>query len=530
MAKQLSAAEDIYLFRHAAMRDVAYSLLPPSERASLHADALASLEQEWAGNTEVVAVELAEHARLAREGAARGALDQLVDAEARYLNEALRRHRRRGQWEQVVQCVERVFALPGRPLARRVELLADKVNALDHLGRREDVRRAAIELQGMAAEAGNVEAEVEGYTAEALQCAHVGQVDRASELLTRAQQVADARGTPAMRAMARMKWALMWTTQGEYARQEKALQEGLDLLKGLGASLEASLRGNLANLYGNSGRGRDAIALLEELLPAFRAREDWPHVAITYANLGRQRLLLAELDAAAECLKSGIEMATRVGLSRTVAFCLANLAEVQMKQGQLDSATASIEQAIELSREQGLPLYHAAYSCTLAELHLLLGHEAAAQELVEDARAQFQAVSGDAFVHEYCGVARVRIACSQAVSMAVPGRATSRLKATPPSPSWLPVARELSAGIQAALKAKGAHAGALLHRAAAEAANLVCELESAVKEKRPALIFRGHLPGEMLPALKRKLWDTLRPEEAEMLSRMHPALARALSS
>ena len=80
------SAEQAYLFRHAVVRDAAYDLQLPSERAQLHGLALDVLESLPGVNQPSAGLELAHHARWAREGAR--------DAE-RYA-EAERRHLRAG--------------------------------------------------------------------------------------------------------------------------------------------------------------------------------------------------------------------------------------------------------------------------------------------------------------------------------------------------------------------------------------------------------------------------------------------------
>jgi tetratricopeptide (TPR) repeat protein len=74
-------AESAYLFRHGALRDAAYQLIPLSQRSRLHAIALDVLEENLSAGLET-AFELADHAREAQTGSF---ASELPFRELRYL-------------------------------------------------------------------------------------------------------------------------------------------------------------------------------------------------------------------------------------------------------------------------------------------------------------------------------------------------------------------------------------------------------------------------------------------------------------
>jgi tetratricopeptide (TPR) repeat protein len=525
----VTSLEDIYLFRHAAFRDVAYSLQLPSDRARLHAAAFEITEHAWAGEAALVAAELAEHARLAQDGAEPAEAARLAAAELRYLGMALKRFRERAQWDSLLQAATRMLECPGCEGGTLIEAQYERASALESMGRRPDALDAYLQLADEARAQGHHKGEVNGCCGAALASVYLGRHEQATSLVDRAEKAARANGAPALLAKALMDRAMLASARGEFAENERYLREAMAVYPpGSTDPFLWIIRGNLANLYSHNGRRSEAIATYLELLRVLKNGDDGRMIGVALGNLGRQYMLAGELGQAETCLLEAIDSASEHGNLRSAAFALANLAEVDLRRGNLDRAATSIARASESAREFGLPIYHAAYRCTEALLQLLIGREQEAQQAVEDARAEFLSVGGEAFVAEYCGVVRLRIAASQAVSMAVPGRVTSRLRTDPPAPIWLPVMRAIAAEIKESCMSRGSNAGAQLEAAHKAAAALVAEVEAAVNEQRPALVFRGHLPGEMRPELRRALVARMSAGEAASLKKLHPALWQAL--
>lgn len=525
----MTSLEDIYLFRHAAFRDVAYSLQLPSDRARLHAAAFEITEHAWGAEAALVAAELAEHARLAQDGASREEAAVLAAAELRYLQLAIRRFKERAQWESLHQASVRMLECPGCEGATRIEALSEVAGALENMGRRAEAVDAYLRLAEVARAQGHDKGEVQGCCGAALSGAYLGRHEQGLSLVVEAERIARRTGDHALLAKALMDRAMLASARGDYAENERYLGEAMNAFPpGSTNPFLWIIRGNLANLYSNSGRRDEAIRTYLELLRVLKDGNDRRMIGVALGNLGRQYMLAGELEQAEQRLLEAIDSATEHGNLRSAAFARASLAEIDLRRGNLERCRDAILQACESAREFGLPIYHAAYRCTESLLYLLLGHEQEAQQAVEDARAEFLSVGGEAFVPEYCGLVRLRIAASQAVSMAVPGRVTSRLRAEPPAAAWLPVMRAMAAEISASRAARGDRAGAQLEAAAGIAAALVAEVENAMAEKRPALVFRGHLPGEMLPGLRRTLLARMPRAESEALRKLQPALWQAL--
>lgn len=523
----MPSAEEIYLFRHAAYREVAYRLQMPSDRAELHAHALEIMEQVFQFDIEKFAHELAEHARLAREQGADK--PSLAEREARYVIQAVKRARERAQWSIVVALTEQALGCPALQVSERLDMDQNRARALRAAGRISESEQLSLQLVEQARDQGNELVELQSMVDAASVRIARGALKEGIELLEQAERLGEKfarEGKPDLLANTYIQRSL---ATSNFEEVQAWLDKASDAIQGHEeSSTWSAVQGNLANHLGAQGRHGEAIGILRGLVQAFEKMDDKHNVSIAWANIGRQELLRGDNAAAEVALSSGIRVAQEVGNSRTEAFARANLATLQMRRGALDEAGVNITRAIEIARDHELHAYLAAYLCGAAELALLRGHEKEAQETIENARAEFVSSGHDAFSVEYCGTVRLRIAASQAVSTGTPGRATSRLTGSPPSPMWVRVVRDLLSELTKEAESRGRGMGPLLEQGIAAGTALLAELDTAVREKRPALVYRGYLPSEMQPALRAELARCILPAEAAALKALHPALLKAL--
>lgn len=527
----MASVEDIYLFRHAVYRDVAYELQPPSERSQLHANAIRIAEQFFADDLQVFAAELARHARLAQQGAPADQLPQFEKAEFKYLLMQLDHEYQRAQWLNAVDTAVKARTCTGYDASKYVEVCRMQAEALENLGRRREAEGIWLEIGEHGKKSNNAGDVVKGLCGAGLCQIVLGRHEEAAERL--ASAMAYAGQNDALRAKVLMDLSMLSGTRGDSAEQERLLKKALSVAKGANSNLQTGLRGNIANVYANTNRRSQAIPELINLLHEYEELGELRGQATASANLGRQLMLEGDLARASDYLTCAIGIATEIGIQRTVAFALANLAEIKLTLGALDEGHAAAEQACVLAGEQGLPLYHAGYSCTLAMSHLLVGHESLAAELVEAARMEFTSVHGESFIAQYCNPVRLRIAASQAVSMPVPGRDTSRLKAAKPSSMWLPVIEEMLDELEQSRDQRGKLADPQLIAAIESGHALLGELRNAIAEDRPALIFRGHRPSELTRETRAALLKRMNEQsrtEAEMLRKFHPAVWDAMAA
>lgn len=529
----MASAEEIYLFRHAVYREAAYHLQVPSARSGLHRAVIAIIERAWRGRLGDVCIELARHARAAQDGASAAELAGLQQLEVQYLVLGLVAPNRMDSAQAIVESARRVLELPEFWPAARLTAQAEFAGGLRNYGRLEDVTRAYEDLCRMAAEQGDLARYSDALMQRALFALHAGDDAAAEQYFDRAEKAAEELGSGSAVGWVMAARANLHDFRGDHATAERLMREAVPLVgQSRRGSLALAVRGNLANLLAQQGRRDEAIAEYLRLREEFAALDSHSGVATAHSNLGRQYLLEGRLEEAEPMIRQAMQFHVRAGIRTSHAFSATNLAEVCMLQGRFDEAQSLLDAALESARETGIHQRIAAVLATRAGLELMCGHEPQAQDLVEQARAEFEAARSSVYIPEYCDIVRLRIAAAMATTV-LAQRGTSRLRAEPPQRRWLPVMRQIMAGMEAALAANRRPHGTLIEAAAMAGRALLAELEAAVAGNRPALVFRGWLAGELRPAQRKALIERMQkrsPSQAQALRQSHPALWAAMSA
>lgn len=148
------AAEPAYLFRHALLREAAYELQPPTQRAALHAislDLLAALARARPDLAGPMALELADHARAAG-GTGAFSPDQAAEharAEAHWLEIAADYANTRADYRGTAATLRRLQDNPALDDTRRVAarlFLARIELGLGNAPAAESIAQAALQL------------------------------------------------------------------------------------------------------------------------------------------------------------------------------------------------------------------------------------------------------------------------------------------------------------------------------------------------------------------------------------------------
>src|SRR5690606_18101988 len=125
-------AESAYLFRHALVREAAYQLQPPGDRAQLHAFTVRILQDD----ARVAPLDLADHAAFAAlEPQSVIPPEQLVDIELRALQRGAELARTRFEPEVELACLRRLATHPGVSADERGEHRLLQAGPLLTLGR-----------------------------------------------------------------------------------------------------------------------------------------------------------------------------------------------------------------------------------------------------------------------------------------------------------------------------------------------------------------------------------------------------------
>ena len=521
------SAEDTYLFAHSAYREVAYQLQLPSSRAAMHRLALEIMELVHAADLGRVSLELAQHARLGADDLDPAAASDLRRREAAHLARALPRAVAAYQHGSVVAAARRLADISD-DTATRLDALLRLATAQRTTGHLPDAHRTLSELEAAAAE----HAQYSTRASALISLAEIeivrGHPAQAEAILDRVHELAKTHHLIQAQGRELQYRAHLKESTGDFAGAEVMIGQAMQLFEQAGETswLNACL-GNLANVYGATGRREQAVATYRQLLLQFRADDNPNNVAVANSNLGRQLMLLGRYAEAADALQAALRIHRAHGNRSSLSFVLMSTAELALLQGELEQSGLDIDEAIAISREDGYHMRYAACLGVRAGLWLLLGHEDQAQEAAEDARTEFEAAGGAAFVAEYVDVYRLRIAASLAAGARPQGKATSRIAAGPPDPRWIAVARLILKGMQQQLAQRKAQAGTPLQQAVDSGERLLHELESARAEKRPALVFRGWLPGELTAPLRHALLLRLQQRGRggyDALRQLHPQL------
>jgi len=382
-------AELAYLFRHALMRSAAYDLQMPTERARLHRIVLELSETLLCepGNQESLdpyALELADHARAARE-----ALQHVSDSrlkqdesyletkEAHYLERAGMWARRSHRPAERRRCQSRLIELPAASPIQKAVALLELAEAMRDLGEGaaalELVRRALREGVRLGLD------EVVGRSLLALAILSEGrgQLAKARRLYTRAiarfERCQYGRGL----ALAVIYCAELKNRMGLPAECESDIRRARQLLEECEPGVRAMVLQQIALIRNRQGRSAEAEELFKTLVLQSAGRQEvLASALVNYASL------LADLgrpQEAGHLLRQSLAAAAESGARMLEASTRGEYARLLQNQGRLDEAHAQYRAALELAVEYGLEATEGTLRQNLASLHMDRGRPADAE-------------------------------------------------------------------------------------------------------------------------------------------------------
>ncbi|MBK9974020.1 MAG: tetratricopeptide repeat protein [Planctomycetes bacterium] len=349
-------AEQAYLFQHALLREAAYELQPPTDRANLHALALASLEtvlQALPGALDASALELANHARL---GAA--SHDDLQARELHYLQIA--RAYAAGQYRHDVEadCLARILAHPGVTPDIRLRALENMGHNRYRLGRTEDARSCFENLLADARKLHRAPAELAALTGLGQALRALGQIARAAEVLSEAAALAHSQGDQRQHGIALGMRAVLLQQQNQFAPADEAFAAALAAARAVGDRKSEELAlGNWASLFLMHFQFDRAQELYEQALAISLQRGDLRTQGIWTGNLALLHGKLGDRPRADAWIEESLRIARRCGDRRTEASMLLNVAVSRLVDTEGPARMRAAQQALDLCAEiQSPPL------------------------------------------------------------------------------------------------------------------------------------------------------------------------------
>lgn len=543
-------AETAYLFRHALLREAAYELQAPSDRSALHRAALDLLEDLAAQSpdSDSWAEEIAYHARAAHtaaspdsralhgrelhwlrraagfatrtwaNGAALDAWQRLaahpeatpadtVRANTQ-LAEILMRTGLPARAEQPIRAALAELDACTDTLARG-ECLAMNARLLVVLGRYPEARqqcRQAFELARLAGPA--TFGQLCNVAAQA--AAAMGDWQEAEAQVRQALGALHADRDPGVRARATMHLADFQWRQGRLVEAEATFRDAVRLARhSLNPGIEASALDHLASLLRELGHPAQSRDLHRQAAALYAKVGDTVGVAATLVNLATLDQAEGNLEEARLSLLKAIGHFHAGGTLSLEGIALGNLGGVTRKLGRLSESAAAYERARSLLARAGSVIETAVFDGMYAQLLLLAGFDEAAEVNARQAMTALDHQGAHHWREQYGGLVWLRVLAHRAAS----GSAAAER-----------AARERLAEMRAVLEKADYNGRSGLAQIVEKAENLMREMQTALAERRRPGVFRGFLPGELEPAVRKAVLARMQLVEPQELARLQADL------
>lgn len=379
-------AETAYLFRHAVLRDAAYQLQMPADRARLHALALEIIEMHCGGRpdlpslgvestaeirphaTDEWAIELARHAELARPTDDGSFLNAQRTYTARGAVLARRTFRNRDAaqlWHAVAQLCEGVER--GEAL-RRAATAAIEAGLLE-----EAIKYAGASLEA-AQNTGSLQLQAAAMAAQSNCMFSKGEAaaarEKVSETLRLREQLRDQRGVQIALGSLGQAAALMADYAAALEFMNKAIAMGNHLNE---ARICGTLAHNLAQLHQQMGRLPQAEELYNRALEFHREHGLKRLEGISLGSLGTLYRQTRRLPLAKATLQSAITIHVETGNRLSELRTFSNLALVLIELEEWEEAEAVLKSNIAIAAESALESERALAMGHLGNLYTRIG-------------------------------------------------------------------------------------------------------------------------------------------------------------
>ena len=387
-------AETVYLFRHALLRDAAYQLQLPGDRARLHRFAFELIEALAGGRppepppldapeapafkahgTDRFALELVRHARvaLAAHGieAAGEESASLASAAALYLRRAAEVTSRQFRHETAETCW--------------LELAALQCGG---------VRAAALRLAGEAAHGRGCPFEAEKHFEGALNgfrevgdrvsegvalgslagvYRETGRVEQAERTYEQALAIDREVGNRRIEGAALGNLAILYSETGRVAQSERTYEQALAIQREVGnRRFEGVVLGNLANVYRQTGRVKQAERAYGQALTIHREVGDRRSEGVALGNLTGVYHQTGRVEQAEQTYEKALAILREVGIRRSEGIALGNLAALYNDTGRIDLAERTFAVSLAIHREVGNRRFEGLHLCAFCEVFLAL--------------------------------------------------------------------------------------------------------------------------------------------------------------
>ena len=381
------SAETAYLFRHALLRDAAYEVQLPSDRARLHELAFCLIEEAFGGRapepppldaidpqklephpTDLVAHELARHASLAIESLEPPS-HELEAGRLLYLRRAAEHADKQFRTDSAVQCwQELAVRLAGTAQAEALRRASIAWYSAGRPKLAEPLARRALDT---AREVGN--RNLEGITLGNLALVYdqTGRVDLAEQTTQQALALHRENGNRRLQGFELGNLAGVFRESGRLAQAEQTFQQALAIHREVGdRRAEGVALGNLAGGYRVTGRLTEVEPTFQRALAIHREVGNRRSEGIVLGNLANAYRESGRIEQAELTYQHALAIHREVGNRRSEGITLGNLANVYKDANRIEEAERTAMQALAIAREVGNRRFEGIHLCTFGLLEL----------------------------------------------------------------------------------------------------------------------------------------------------------------
>jgi tetratricopeptide (TPR) repeat protein len=377
-------AENAYLFRHALLRDVAYELQLPVDRARLHAMTFALIEDAFGGRppeappldspdeqpiephaTDRIAHELAWHAMLAETDD-----NSFVDVQRLYLRRAAENASGQFKSQQAAGIWQSLAVL------------------LEGSAQGEALRRGAVEYH------------------------QYGAVERAERGFERALATQRQVGNRRFEGVALANLASLYHLTGRIEQAERGYEQALAILREVGnRSFEGITLGNLGTLHQLAGRTEQAERVYEQALATLREVGNRRGEGATLGNIAGVYQVTGRIDRAEHAHAQALAIHREVGNRRSEGITLGNLANLYTETARMVQAESTFELALAINRQVGNRRFEGLVLCNYGMCLLVTGRRAEARKRWQEGAAILRELHDDTELERHAKT--MRKACAK---------------------------------------------------------------------------------------------------------------------
>ncbi|MGE5251444.1 MAG: AAA family ATPase [Bacteroidota bacterium] len=390
LPRKMSHAEDAdiwfatneiqYIFRHALLRDAAYSMQLVARQRQLHALAVSAIENLYAGDLNPHLGELAHHAEQAR----------LSNIARSYMLRAGTAAAAAYQNSQAVDYLSRALALtPAGELAARFDLLQQRVDLYRLMGDRPQQLGDLHLLAELAARLQDDARLARLWVRQSSYNLDIGDYPEASRFAVQAIPLARSCGEIDAALMAYSIWSIALLRQGRLRTAMEMAREGLEIAQHFEKrEQEASILNSMGMIATEGADAASAMEFLQRALAIARDINDPLLQVKASTNLGNAAgALRGDYAAARKYYEYAYKLLHEWGDRSGEGVLVSNLAWVTGMQGDLDASRAYHRQALIVAREVRNP-FHEAYS--LINLSAVAGIQGDAQVAADSAHRAYE--------------------------------------------------------------------------------------------------------------------------------------------